>query len=175
MTGSAFPMKEGICLEKYESRKTAVQFLKFSLISSSVTVVQLVLVNVLFHLMKGWQTPLPGFLRTVFTEEALGKGNCVWGYVMPFLLSNAAANIYGYFINSKTTFHARASAKSFRIYCGVMVVLILFSTWLQGVIVHALSGTPLTAAAPTIAGMCAGTLQFLIIFPLEKYVLLKEE
>ena len=57
----------------------------------------------------------------------------------------------------------------------MLVVLILFSTWLQGVIVNAVvrSGTA-AALAPTIAMLCANTLQLAILFPLEKYVLFRK-
>ena len=59
-----------------------------------------------------------------------------------------------------------------------MVCLILFSTWLQGVLANALRSTGAelwSALAPTIAAAAAGTFQMAVLFPVEKFVLLKEK
>ena len=59
-----------------------------------------------------------------------------------------------------------------------MVCLILFSTWLQGVIANALRSTGAelwSVLAPTIAAAAAGTFQMAVLFPVEKFVLLKEK
>ena len=96
-----------------------------------------------------------------------------WGYVLPFFLSNLIANIYGYFVNMKATFKGKGSKGSIVIYLVTLVALILFSTWLQGVIVAYLSGTKLDAMARTFAALTAGLVQMAVLFPLEKYVLFK--
>ena len=57
-------------------------------------------------------------------------------------------------------------------------VNVLFSTWLQGVVAGALLATEnqtLRNLAPTVAMACAGMLQMIVLFPLEKFVLLKEK
>ncbi|MBQ1772433.1 MAG: hypothetical protein II000_10895 [Clostridia bacterium] len=157
--------------------KTLWQILKFLLVSGLVALLQIVLVNVLFFAMRGWKAPLPAFLSGIFSERSVGAGNSNWGYVLPFFLSNLIANIYGYFQNRKTTFRSDAPAANVAIYILVMICLILFSTWLQGVVANAVmkSGSAFwSALAPTIAMACAGTLQAVILFPLEKFVLLKE-
>lgn len=64
------------------------------------------------------------------------------------------------------------------VYIAVIVILILFTTWLQGVVANfALnSGVGLiTGLAPTLAAMVAGFVQMLALFPLEKFVLFKEQ
>lgn len=166
---------------KQEGKKTIWQFIKFSLVSSIVTILQLVLVNLFYYGMRGWTTPLPSFLSGIFNEQTVGAGNATWGYVLPFFLSNAIANIYGWFQNGKTTFHAKARPGAFGIYFAVVMILILFSTWFQGMLVHSIQTSDtawirnLSAAAPTIAAMLAGLIQFAVIFPLEKFVLLKED
>ncbi len=157
-------------------KKSVGEVAKFLLVSCVVGVIQLVLVNTLYFGLKGRSAPLPAFLRGIFSASAVGEGNDNWGYVLPFLVSNAAANIYGYFQNRKTTFRAENVPKyCLGIYMAALAALILFSTWLQGVIVNAIVSTgKLTALAPTIAMLCANTLQLVILFPLEKFVLFRE-
>lgn len=161
-----------------EGKKTIWQILKFMLVSCIVSIIQLVLVNVLFFVMRQWKASLPAFLAAVFTPATVGAGNDNWGYVLPFFLSNLIANIYGYFQNRNTTFKAADTpAWCMWFYLGVIAALILFSTWLQGVVANwALnSGIRfLVGLAPTLAAMAAGNIQMLVLFPLEKYVLFKE-
>lgn len=153
--------------------------LKFVLVSCIVSIIQLALVNVLFFVMREWKAPLPSFLAAIFTPSTVGAGNDNWGYVLPFFLSNLIANIYGYFQNQKTTFKAADTPKwSMWVYIIVIVSLILFSTWLQGVVANlALNSgfSVIVGLAPTLAAMAAGTVQMLVLFPLEKFVLFKEQ
>lgn len=157
-----------------KEKKTLWELLKFTLVSCIVSIIQLALVNLLFFLLRGWKAPLPPFLAGIFTPGTVGIGNDNWGYVLPFFLSNLIANIYGYFQNQKTTFHADAPAWCMWVYIGIIAGLILFSTWLQGVVCNALIGIGFAGIAPTIAGMSAGTLQMVILFPLEKFVLFRK-
>ena len=111
-------------------------------------------------------------------QSVVGAGNDNWGYVFPFFASNLLANIYGYIQNKKTTFKSDAPAWCFAVYLALMVCLILFSTWLQGVIANALRSTGAelwSALAPTLAAAAAGTFQMAVLFPVEKFVLLKEK
>ena len=155
-------------------KKSFGEVLKFLLVSCVVGLIQLVLVNALYYGLKGWTAPLPEGLRGICSPAAVGEGNDNWGYVLPFLLSNAAANIYGYFQNRKTTFRAENVPKyCLVIYLAVLAALILFSTWLQGVIVNAVVRTGSafwTPLAPTVAMLTANTFQLAILFPLEKFV-----
>lgn len=161
-----------------EGKKTVWEIIKFVLVSGIVSIIQLILVNVLFYIMREWKAPLPPFLAGIFSAATVGAGNDNWGYVLPFFLSNLIANIYGYFQNQKTTFKA-ANTPSWCmwVYIGVIVTLILFSTWLQGVVANlALNSgmSVINGLAPTLAAMAAGTVQMLVLFPLEKFVLFKE-
>lgn len=157
-------------------KKSIWQFIKFNLVSGIVTVTQLVLVNALLFFLKDWRAPLPGFLRGIFTPQTVGAGNDNWGYVLPFLLSNALANVLGFFVNRKTTFNSDAPKRNVIIFIGVLTVLILISTWVQGRISFLITEhfPSLSHLAPTIAVLIGGMLQFLVLFPLEKFVLLKE-
>ncbi|MPN60689.1 hypothetical protein SDC9_208420 [bioreactor metagenome] len=116
----------------------------------------------------------------------MGAGNNNWGYVLPFLLSNLLAQIIGYIINRKTTFKSKTNlGASFTAYIVVILVLILFNTWLQGVLTGAIQtwcstqtssfSVTLNKLAVTIASMTIGFEQFIILFPLEKFVLLREK
>ena len=163
--------------EDLKGRKGLWQAVKFILVSLIASAVQLVLVNVLYFAMRGWTEELPGILSGIFTEQTMGAGHANWGYVLPFFLSNLIANIVAYAINKKRTFKSDAPKKNFVIYVAVLLCLILFSTWLQGFVAGKLLSSEVRFwqdLAPTIAMACAGTLQMVILFPLEKFVLLKE-
>ena len=56
-----------------------------------------------------------------------------------------------------------------------MLVLILFSTWLQGKVAAMLLKTSWAWFARTLAVWAAGFVQFCVLFPLEKFVLFKEK
>ena len=105
--------------------------------------------------------------------------------VLPFLLSNLVANIYGFYQNKKTTFKSDAPWYNFVIYIVLLLALILFSTWMQGAIVGALlkiegSNWFLNiitneSVARLLASMAAGFVQMVVLFPMEKFVLMKEK
>ena len=160
-----------------EGKKSLLQAVKFLLVSLLASAIQLILVNVLYFAMRGWTAPLPALLAGIFTEQTMGAGHANWGYVLPFFLSNLIANIVAYIQNKKRTFKSDAPKRNFVIYLVILFCLILFSTWLQGVVAGALLATESQALqnlAPTIAMACAGMLQMIVLFPLEKFVLLKE-
>lgn len=77
--------------------KTLWQAIKFVLVSCIVTVIQLLLVNLMYFLMADYTAPLPGFLAAIFTESTVGAGHSNWGYLLPFLVSNLVANSFGFF------------------------------------------------------------------------------
>ena len=159
------------------------QLVKFNLVSLSVTVLQLLLANLLPFVFDGVTAPLPPFLRPVFDPAVLFEGPSryvvdgvvTWGYVLPFFLSNFLANLYGYFMNMKTTFRGSGTKAGLAAYLVIMTALILFSTWLQGYITAKLSVTSIASLARTIAAMAAGLVQLAVLFPLEKYVLFKRD
>ena len=173
-------------LKKIDRRfgdSTLWQFVKFNLVSFSITLLQLALANLLPLFFDGVMAKLPPVLRPVFRPETLFEGPSpyvvdgvvTWGYVLPFFLSNFIANIYGYFMNMKTTFRGKGSRRGLVAYLLILAALILFSTWLQGWITARLSATTFAALARTIAAAAAGLVQVAVLFPLEKYVLFKKE
>ena len=171
--------------EKGSFMKALWQFIKFLVVSGLVTIIQLVLANVLPLIFDSVTATLPAFLQGIFAPntifdaatakgvEQIGKyvvggviengtvigGVVTWGYLLPFFLSNLVANIYGFYQNKKTTFK-------------------LFSTWFQGWLVGVIGRSSwgwLQALARTIASLAAGFVQMVVLFPMEKFVLLKEK
>ncbi len=160
-----------------KKRKEILQVIKYLLSGLSVTILQFVLVNIFPILFSSWKTALPSFLGDIFSENTMGQGNGNWGYVMTFFLSNLLANIYGYFLNRKAVFHSDSPTWCFVAFITLMATLILFSTWLQGVIASAVSSSAspfLRKMANTIAAAACGFMQNIIVYPTEKFVLLKE-
>ena len=159
------------------------QFVKFNLVSLSITVVQLLLANLLPLIFDSVTTKLPPFLQGIFNPEVLFDGESkyvvdgvvTFGYVLPFFLSNFIANIYGYFVNMKATFKGKGTKAGLIGYFVVLTALILFTTWLQGYITAQLNKTSVASLARTIAAMAAGMVQVAVLFPLEKFVLFKEK
>lgn len=156
-------------------KKTLWQIVKFIVVSSLVTIIQLGLVNLLYFLMKNWTEPLPSFLSAIFSETTVGIGHSNWGYILPFFISNFVANTVGYFLNKKKTFKSDAPVWHYVAYIVILFLLILFTTWLQGVVSNWITSLGAEAIAPTITGMVAGTLQMIVLFPLQKFVLLREK
>lgn len=184
--------------------KALWQFIKFLVVSGLVTIIQLVLANVLPLIFDSVTATLPAFLQGIFAPntifdaatakgvEQIGKyvvggviengtvigGVVTWGYLLPFFLSNLVANIYGFYQNKKTTFKSDAPWYNFAIYIFLMIALILFSTWFQGWLVGVIGRSSwgwLQALARTIASLAAGFVQMVVLFPMEKFVLLKEK
>ena len=162
-------------LRKLDTRfgdSTLWQFIKFNLVSFSISLLQLALANLLPLIFDGVTAKL-----TLFEGPSpyVVDGVVTWGYVLPFFLSNFIANIYGYFMNMKTTFRGKGSRGSLAAYLLILAALILFSTWLQGWITARLTVSAFAALARTLAAMAAGLVQVAVLFPLEKYVLFKKE
>lgn len=114
----------------------------------------------------------------IVNGAVVAGGIVTFGYLLPFFLSNLIANIYGFYQNKKTTFKSDAPWYNFAAYIVLMIALILFSTWFQGWLVGIMAKIPwvwLQPLARTIAGLAAGFVQMVVLFPMEKFVLLKEK
>lgn len=187
--------------EKGSFVKTVWQLVKFLVVSGLVTIIQLVLANVLPLIFDSVTATLPAFLQGIFAPNVIFDANTpegaeqiakyvvggvvTWGYLLPFFLSNLIANIYGFYQNKKTTFKSDAPWYNFAIYIVIMIALILFSTWFQGWIVGLIAKIPadflgglgkvIVGLGRTIASLAAGFIQMVFLFPMEKFVLLKEK
>ena len=155
--------------------KNLWQLLKFGIVSFIITVIQLALLYLMYYLMKDWKEPLPGILAMIFSKETVGEDHANWGYMLPFFLSNFIANTIGYFLNKSRTFKSDAPLWHYFLYIVVLFILILFSTWFQGVLMNVFINWNLEVIGPFVAMNLAGFIQFLVIYPLQKFVLLKEK
>ena len=155
--------------------KNLWQLFKFSIVSTIITIIQLGLLYLMYFLMKGWTEPLPGVLAVIFSESTVGEGHANWGYMLPFFLSNFIANTIGYFLNKSRTFKSDAPLWHYFLYILVLFILILFSTWFQGFLMNILLSWNMELIGPFIAMNLAGFVQFLVLYPIQKFVLLKEK
>lgn len=174
--------------------KALWQIVKFLIVSCGVFIIQLLLAYLLPLIFDHVTATLPAFLQAIFKPNVIFDvstvkgaeqaakyvvgGVITWGYILTFFLSNALANVYGYIQNKKTTFKSDAPKYCFVIYIILLVALILFSTWLQGEVFGALTRVDnsfVSGIARAVAAMAAGLVQMLILFPMEKFVLLKEK
>jgi len=164
--------------DKFEKKgklfKTLWQLFKFGFVSFIITVIQLGLLYLMYYLMKGWTDPLPGFLAVIFSPETVGEDHANWGYMLPFFLSNFIANTIGYFLNKSRTFKSDAPIWHYLVYIVVLIILIMFSTWFQGVLMNVFIVWGVEVIGPFIAMNLAGFVQFLVLYPLQKFVLLRE-
>ena len=159
------------------------QFVKFNLVSFSIFLLQVVLAYALPFIFDSIVTPLPEFLGKFFDPNVLFDGESkyvvngvvTWGYILTFFFSTLIANIYGYFVNMKKTFNGKGKKYSMPIYLAVVFLLILFDTWAQGRLTPIFSRGLLAPFARTIAISLSGLVNMAVLFPLEKYVLFKEE
>ncbi len=131
------------------------QFVKFNLVSTSVTAVQLALANLLPFLFDGVTKPLPVFLQKIFDPAVLFDGPS------PYVVNGAV--------------RGSGSRAGLTAYLVILTALILFSTWLQGYLNAKLAVTPLALWGRTIAAMAAGLVQVAVLFPLEKFVLFRKK
>ena len=182
--------------EKGSFMKTLWQLVKFLVVSGLVTIIQLALAALLPLVCDQIHTLLPEFLRGIFTPTMFSTGSAeaskyvidgvvTWGYVLPFLLSNLIANIYGFYQNKKTTFKSDSPWYNFVIYIVLLLALILFSTWMQGAIVGAMLKLEPSnwffkiitneSVARLIASMCAGFVQMVVPSPMANLVLMPEK
>ena len=164
--------------DKFEKKgklfKNLWQLFKFGFVSFIITVIQLALLYLMYYLMKGWTEPLPGILEVIFSPETVGEDHANWGYMLPFFLSNFIANTVGYFLNKSRTFKSDAPIWHYLVYIVVLIILIVFSTWFQGVLMNVFIVWGVEIIGPFIAMNLAGFVQFLVLYPLQKFVLLRE-
>jgi len=165
--------------------KTVWQFGKFIVASLVATIIQTVLQLVLPLIFDHFQAGLPSFLSWIINpstlegEDALkyvvtvaGKSVVTWGYLLPFFISNYAANIFTYIFNKKYTFKSKAPKWHFVLYFILMTLVIVFSTWLQGVCYAWLSAKGWNASLVRLVVMIPAVMvQFIAFFIIQKILL----
>lgn len=165
-------------------------FVKFSLVSVLVNFIQIGLQYLLPLIFDNVTATLPGWLSWIFNGESLFdrsnadgaadyakyvvNGIVTWGYVLPFFLSNYVANCIGYVENKKRTFKSSAPRSHFAAYFVILTLVIIFATWLQGLVygacTHADSAT-LHNLARLLCVAVAGAFQFVVLFFVQKWLL----
>lgn len=162
--------------EKGEKIETLWQFVKFNLMGTVCTIIQVVLVNVLPMFFKNINSPIPQFLSGIFNENILGKGNATMGYILPYFISLIVSNTVGYILGKKITFNSDAPRIYFLIYFVVLLFMIVICTAIQGIIVNYIEANMtgiFLSLKNTIASMMAGFVLVIVMFPFQKYILFK--
>lgn len=155
--------------EKTEGEKTVVQAILFTLLSMVAFVSQLILVNVIPLIYKD-TTPISAW---IFGEQARNA-------FVAFLISNTAAKVISYVLNRKKTF-AAVNNLTFSIVTYVIMCVTL-------IIVETLIGEPLAKAyfklfggkvkidiCRTISMITYSMLDFVIVFLMEKFVIMNDK
>lgn len=155
--------------EKTEGEKTVVQAILFTLLSMVAFVSQIILVNVIPLIYKD-TTPISAW---IFGEQARNA-------FVAFLISNTAAKIISYVLNRKKTF-AAVNNLTFSIVTYVIMCVTL-------IIVETLIGEPLAKAyfklfggkvkidiCRTISMITYSMLDFVIVFLMEKFVIMNDK
>lgn len=128
---------------------TLWQLVKFSIVGMIGGLIQLGLQYLLPLYFDRFTKPLPPSMDFLFNTQTLFDvntakgamdyakyiidGRVTWGYVLPFFLANIIANIFCYIENKKRTFKSDAPRWHFTIYFVIMVLTIVFTTWVQGI------------------------------------------
>ena len=155
--------------EKSEGEKTVVQAILFTLLSMVAFVSQIILVNVIPLIYKD-TTPISAW---IFGEQARNA-------FVAFLISNTAAKVISYVLNRKKTF-AAVNNLTFSIVTYVIMCVTL-------IIVETLIGEPLAKAyfklfggkvkidiCRTISMITYSMLDFVIVFLMEKFVIMNDK
>ena len=161
--------------------KTVWQVGKFSLFSIVAFLIQTVLQLVLPLIFDSMTTTLPGWLAWIINPGTLSAeqqalyvigGVVTWGYLLPFFISNYTANIVTYILNKKYTFKSRAPRWHFVLYFILMTLVIVFTTWLQGVCFAWLGHFSIPEWLNRILVMApAGLVQWIAFFVIQKLLL----
>ena len=151
--------------EKGSFMKTLWQLVKFLVVSGLVTIIQLVLANVLPLIFDGVTATLPVFLQGIFDPNVIFDASTKEGieqvgkYVIDGTIQNGSVVggvvTWGYLL---PFFLSNLIANIYGFYQNKTTNW----AWIQ----------PL---ARTIAGLAAGFVQMVVLFPMEKFVLLKEK
>ena len=126
---------------------TLWQLVKFFGVGGLGGIIQAVLQYIFPVFFDGLTATLPKWLDFLYNEPTLFDtdtaagaakyiigGTVTWGYVLPFFLANIIANIFVYIMNKKYTFKSSAPRWHFVLYFVIMVLTIVFVTWLQGIL-----------------------------------------
>ncbi len=169
---------------------TLWQLVKFMGIGGAGGIIQGVLQYIFPIFFDGMTSTLPNWLDFLYDESTLFDtttasgaadaakyivdGTVTWGYVLPFFLANIAANIFCYIMNKKYTFKSSAPRWHFVLYFVIMVLTIVFATWMQGALYPIILRAPwewVHSLARLILLIPCGIVQTIVFFVAQKLLL----
>lgn len=158
--------------EKFtEKHQTLWQFVKFFVFSQLAGFVELVSFAILGKVLPPVMPESFDFFVFHYTNE---KGLCRGAFVA-FFVSAILAEIVSFIANRKATFNANNNAvKSAIEYAVLVLVVICLKTWVVTVLTPLVEGlTSMTLLIEWIPKLASMSLAFAIIFPMNKFVIMK--
>ncbi|MBO4383759.1 MAG: hypothetical protein J5847_06660 [Clostridia bacterium] len=169
---------------------TLWQLVKFMGVGGAGGIIQAILQYVFPVFFDRFTTTLPDWLDFLYREDTLFDtntaagaadaakyivdGTVTWGYVLPFFLANIIANIFCYIMNKKYTFKSSAPRWHFVLYFVIMVLTIVFVTWMQGALYPLLIRAPwdwMHSLARLLLLIPCGIVQTIVFFIAQKLLL----
>lgn len=169
---------------------TLWQLVKFVGVGGLGGIIQAILQYIFPVFFDGMTSTLPDWLDFLYREETLFDtdtaagaadaakyiidGTVTWGYVLPFFLANIIANIFVYIMNKKYTFKSKAPRWHFILYFVIMVLTIVFATWMQGALYPLIIRAPwewMHSLARLILLIPCGIVQTIVFFIAQKLLL----
>ena len=169
---------------------TLWQLVKFIGVGGIGGIIQAVLQYIFPMFFDGLTVTLPKWLDFLYNEPTLFDtdtaagaadaakyiigGTVTWGYVLPFFLANILANIFVYIMNKKYTFKSSAPRWHFVLYFVIMVLTIVFATWMQGALYPLIIRAPwewMHSLARLLLLIPCGIVQTIVFFIAQKLLL----
>ena len=155
-----------------QNKKTLWQFIVFTLLSLLTTLVDLGSFSLLNYVIL---TPLKStpFHFWVFNYDVLAGGLCAF---LAFAISFVLSQTFNFFIQRKVTFSANNNLLYSGIMYGLMVLTVFFlQLWIPQLLREGLSTYTGDNWADFILKNVNMTLSFLIQFPMNKYVIMRQK
>ncbi|MCM1544123.1 MAG: hypothetical protein NC110_02385 [Ruminococcus sp.] len=164
--------KTAVNEEKFTSKhQTLWQFVKFLVFSQLAGLVELVSFAILNNILPG---KLPGDFDVFVFHYTNDKGLCLGAFVA-FFVSAVLAEIVSFLVNRKATFNANNNfAKSAIAYSALIIVVICLKTWIVTVLTPVVESiTSMSLLIEWIPKLASMVIAFAIIFPMNKFVIMK--
>lgn len=154
------------------NKKTLWQFIMFTLLSLLTTLVDLGSFSLLNYVLLVSLKTTP-FHFFIFNYDVLAGGLCAF---LAFAISFILSQTFNFFIQRKVTFSANNNLLYSGIMYGLMVLTVFFiQLWIPQLLREWLSGLTTDNWADFILKNMNMTLSFLIQFPMNKYVIMRQK
>ncbi len=161
--------------EKGSGFVTVWQFIKFTFASLIAMISEFAILNIMNHIDAITNLNMQPFDWFVFHYK--GDGVEGLGTMIAFLVSTTVAQIISFVVNRKKTFGSNMNLTfSVVVYFVVIVALICAQTYFAPQISYLLQNSANMGydLATNIAKMCFSFLNFVVLFPLEKFVIMRK-